>query len=50
MKDLKLSIFIAIDKEMRGILTVGKMFQSRSDCNMVTEFGGQMTVRRDKFL
>jgi len=50
MKDLKLGIFINIDKEMQGILTVGKIFQSRSDRNMVTEFGGRMTLRRDNFL
>jgi len=26
-KDLKLAIFINIDKELQGILTVGKLFQ-----------------------
>jgi hypothetical protein len=38
MKDLKLVIFINIDKELQGILTVGKIFQSVRACNMVTDF------------
>jgi hypothetical protein len=37
MKVLKLVIFIDIDKEMQGILKVGKIYESRSARNVVTE-------------